>query len=139
MNLQHVWRNAWVRFASKMLFPLSWNLVSGTTNIAHFSPRFSADGTNIYFARIETSSSGSGSLPPVSQRWDIYSADLHGENVEALTHQHFQAFSTLSFSSDGKKMLYSTESENGGLLHIYLLDKPSEPGKTFQPWAETAG
>jgi Tol biopolymer transport system component len=30
-------------------------------------------------------------------------------------------------------MLYSTESENGGLLHIYPFDRPSEPEKTFQP------
>jgi Tol biopolymer transport system component len=108
-------------------------LFAAGVNTEDLSPRFSADGTKIYFARIETSSRGSDSLPPVSQRWDIYSADLRGENVGALTHQHFPGVSTLSFSNDGKKILYSTESENGGLLHIYLLDKPSEPEKTFQP------
>lgn len=108
-------------------------LFASSVNTDDLSPRFSADGTKIYFARIEASTGGSSSLAPVSQSWDIYSSDLSGENVEALTHQHFQTFSTLSFSSDRKKMLYSTESENGGLLHIYLLDKPSEPERTFQP------
>jgi Tol biopolymer transport system component len=108
-------------------------LFASSVNTEDLSPRFSADGTKIYFARFETPPGGSSSLPPVPQRWDIYSADLHGENVEALTHQHFPRVSRLSFSSDGKKLLYSTESENGGMLHIYLLDKPSEPEKTFQP------
>jgi Tol biopolymer transport system component len=108
-------------------------LFSAGVNAEDRSPRFTADGTRVYFARMESSSDGPTSGPSASEPWDIYSADLRGENVQALTDQHFQRFSALSFSSDGKKLLYSTESESGSQLHVYSLGEPSERERTLQP------
>ena len=98
-----------------------------------FSPTFAPDGQKVYFARTKSSSGNSPAVMSASRRWDVYSVDLNGENLQALTDQNFQQFSTLSFSSDGKKLLFSTDSEHGSELHLYSLEAPSEPEKRLQP------
>jgi Tol biopolymer transport system component len=108
-------------------------LFSSRVDAEDLSPRFTPDGTRIYFARMEASSDLSTSVPSASQTWDIYSADLKGENLQPLTDRHFQPFSALSFSRDGKKLLYSTDGQSGSELHLYSLDEPSEPERKLEP------
>ena len=97
------------------------------------SPRFSLDGKEIYFARSRPAVSDMSTTQRVSRQWDVYSVDLDGQNVQPLTDRHFYNSSGPSFSGDGKKIVFSTESQSGRELHIFPLGKTTEPETVLQP------
>lgn len=107
-------------------------LFSSDANADDFFPRFAPTGKMIYFAR----SAFFGHYSPIARsslhEWDIYATDIDARNVRPLTNERFYEVSEPSLSSDGKKMLFSVETQAGSQLHIYSLDSDA-PLAVLQP------
>jgi Tol biopolymer transport system component len=88
-----------------------------------FAPRFTPDGTEIYFGR-------AGGAPP--RRWEVYSASLDGRNERPLTDRHFEDFG-VSFSGDGRNFVVAGDIGSGTRLNLYSLDDPRKNAKAIQP------
>ena len=89
-------------------------LFSSNADNYDFAPHFTSDGKEIYFGRSTS-----------SRRWDLYSASVDGKNEHPLTDQHFEDFK-VSFSSDGRKFVLSSDVGSGTHLNLYSLNDPSK-------------
>ncbi len=109
-------------------------LFSASVEADDLSPRFALNGKRLYFTRSRPFVNDLPTARRVSREWDVYSVDLDGQNVQLLTDRHFYDSSAPSFSGDGKKMVFSTESEGGGRqLHVYSFGQMTEPEAVLQP------
>jgi TolB protein len=98
-----------------------------------FSPVFTTNGKSIYFARSAFFGNYSPIAHPSQHEWDIFSVDMDGRNLRQITNERFYDISAPSLSMDGKKMLFSTSTEEGSRFGVYLLDSPSKPKSVLQP------
>jgi len=109
-------------------------LFSSSVDADDLSPRFALNGKEIYFARLRPVVNDMPTARRVSRQWEVYSANLDGQNVQQLTNRHFYDSSAPSISGDGKKMVFSTETESSReQLHVYSLDNPAKPEIVVQP------
>ena len=108
-------------------------LFSSDSDADDFSPVFTTNSYRVYFARSAFFGNYSPIARPSQHEWDIYSVDVEGHNLRQITNEHFYQISAPSLSMDGKKMLFSTDTEDGSRLAIYSLDNPSKPQTLLQP------
>jgi Tol biopolymer transport system component len=108
-------------------------LFSSDSDADDFSPVFTTNGDRVYFARSAFFGNYSPIARPGQHEWDIYSVDADGRNLRQITNEHFYQISAPSLSTDGKKMLFSTDTEDGSRLAIYTFDNPSKPQTLLQP------
>ncbi len=91
-----------------------------------FFPRFAPDGT-VYFARSSFFGHYSPIARPSLHEWDIYSVNPEDGQLRQITNKRFYRVSEPSLSRDGKKMLFSVETETGSQLQLYSLDSQAPP------------
>jgi hypothetical protein len=108
-------------------------LFSARVEADDFSPRFSLDGKELYFARARSISDDSAPARPDSRQWDVYSVSLDGRDVRPLTNQHFYGYSEPSFSGDGKKMVFSVALEDDGQFHLFSFGEIVNHDTVLQP------
>lgn len=109
------------------------SLFSSDSDADDFSPVFTTNGQRIYFARSAFFGNYSPIARPSRHEWDIFSVDMDGRNLRQITKERFYDISAPSLSMDGKKMLFSTSTQEGSRFAIYLLDGPSKPKSLLQP------
>lgn len=108
-------------------------LFSSDSDADDFSPVFTTNGQRIYFARSAFFGNYSPIARPSQHEWDIFSVDMDGRDLRQITKERFYDISAPSLSMDGKKMLFSTSTQEGSRFAIYLLDSPSKPKSLLQP------
>jgi TolB protein len=106
-------------------------LFSSDEKVDDFFPRFEPSG-KICFARSAFFGHYSPIAPSSLHEWDMYTADPDGRNVLRLTNQRFYEISEPSLSSDGKRLLFSVETQTGSQMQIYSLDSDS-PASILRP------
>jgi len=92
-------------------------------------PRFSPDGSKIYFGRYSYYGHYSPIATPSAHEWNIWVVDLADGKVKLLTKENFYGIGELSISPDGKEMIVSTLDK--GIL-IYSTNGGAAP-RTFNP------
>jgi Tol biopolymer transport system component len=111
-------------------------LYTAPVNGNDFFPRFAPDDS-IYFARTAFFGNYSPIARPSLHEWDIYSVNARDGQVRQITNKRLYRVTEPSLSRDGKKMLFSVETENGSQLQLYSLDSHAPP-KVFQPQVRNA-
>jgi Tol biopolymer transport system component len=106
-------------------------LFPSTADADDLFPKYAPNG-RIYFARAGYFGQYSPIARPSLHEWDVYTVDPDGKDVRPLTNQRFYQMSEPSLSSDGKRILFSVETEFGSQLQIYTPDSTT-PVAVLQP------
>jgi Tol biopolymer transport system component len=107
-------------------------LFSSDLNSYDFAPHFTSEGRDLYFARSVSSTTVAGSVAPVRQSWDVYSASIDGKSERPITDRHFRLFG-ISFSGDGRKLVVSGDVSSGTQIYLYSMDEPDKGEIAIHP------
>lgn len=90
------------------------------------APVFSPDGQRIYFIRAKWLGHSSPMVSSFWQNKDLYSIELDGKNLKAITNESFYKMSNLSISPDGKEIITTLAIKNNpDFLWIIPIENPS--------------
>lgn len=83
-------------------------------------PIFAPSGAKIYFARSLFFGNYDGINPDRKHDWDVFSIDLNGSNLKAITAGKFYAMSAPSIPPDGANLIFTTFEQTGSQFDSLL-------------------
>jgi Tol biopolymer transport system component len=99
----------------------------------NLSPVFVPHSNKIVFLRSGAFEHHSPLVDNSRHKFDLFAADLTTGGVTQLTHEQFYEISHVSAAADGKQLLISLFTQNGGGFRILPVNDPKSQPKNLQP------